>query len=173
MKTKLALLSTALILGATGCSATTEEPTVESATGGAAVKGKSKVARVGDKVTLKGTTYRVTKVRTSQSIGKDFMKEQANGRFVVIKLQLTNRKDEPAMIISENLRLIGGNGKNYSTSDDALFAVDKPLLLEEIQPDNTEKGTLVYDVPKGAVKGAALRVEDLFSDSKASIDLGL
>jgi hypothetical protein len=46
-------------------------------------------------------------------------------------------------------------------------------MLQEIQPDNAAKGALAYDLPKKAVKGAKLRVSDLFSDSKADIDLGL
>jgi len=124
-------------------------------------------------VTLKGTTYKVTKVRTAGAVGESFTRTQANGQFVLVNISLTNRKDEPATILSENLKLIGGNGKQYTTSDDALLSVDKPLLLEEIQPDNTEKGTLVYDLPGKAVKGATLRVEDLFSDSTAEIELGL
>ncbi len=93
---------------------------------------------------------------------------------MVVKLSLTNRKSEPATILEDNLRLIGGNGKNYSTSDDAILALDdQSFLLEEIQPDNTETGSLVFDVPKAAVQGSKLQVEDLFSDSKAQIRLGL
>jgi hypothetical protein len=162
----------ALPAGVAGCGEefATEEPTVERGSGGA-VKGK--VATVGDRVTLKGTTYKVTKVRTAGAVGESFTRTQANGQFVLVNISLTNRKDEPATILSENLKLIGGNGKQYTTSDDALLSVDKPLLLEEIQPDNTEKGTLVYDLPGKAVKGATLRVEDLFSDSTAEIELGL
>ena len=52
-----------------------------------------------------------------------YSKAEANGRFVIIKLELTNRKDEPATIAESNIGLIGGNGKKYSTSDDAIFAV--------------------------------------------------
>jgi uncharacterized protein DUF4352 len=148
----------------------TEEPTVESASGGAA---KGKTAKVGDKVTLKGTTYKVTNVRAAKTVGDSFMKETAHGKFVIVTVSLTNRKDEPATILSDNLKLVGGNGKRYTTSDDALFAIEDALLFEEIQPDNGEKGQLVYDLPAKAVKGATLRVEDLWSDSTADIKLGL
>jgi hypothetical protein len=168
----LAVCAALLSVAGVGCGEefATEEPTVESASGGAA---KGKVAAVGDKVTLKGTTYRVMNVTRTKSVGDSFTETRANGTFVLVRIALTNRKDEPATILSENLKLVGGNGKQYTTSDDALLAVDKPLLLEEIQPDNTEKGTLVYDLPAKAVKNATLRVEDLFSDSTAQIDLGL
>jgi uncharacterized protein DUF4352 len=169
-RTALALLAFVLtvpLLGAedSGCG-TTEEAKVE---------GGGKTARVGQRLTLKGTTYRVTNVRTAQVIGdNEFTREEANGSFVVVKLTLTNRKDEPATILEDNIRLIGGNGKNYSTSDDAILALGgQTFLLEEIQPDVTERGTLVYDVPKKALNGARLQVEDLFSNSKGQIRLGL
>jgi hypothetical protein len=166
-----ALISGALMFSA--CAAV-EEPTIESAGVNGASASGAKKAGVGDKVTLKGTTYRVSSVKTANSIGdSQFTRTRANGRFVVVKLSLTNRKSEPATIMESNLQLIGGNGKTYSTSDDAILATAGTFLLEEIQPDNTEKGVLVYDLPKKAVHGAALRVSDLFSDSKADIRLGL
>lgn len=164
-------------MGQEGCAETTsdEEPTVQKGKQNAAAGGSDTIAEVGDRVTLKGTTYKVTSVDTAKTLGDNpYTKEKANGQFVIVKLQLTNKKDEPATILEDNIRLIGGNGKNYSTSDDALFAVeDAGFILEEIQPDNTEKGTLVYDLPKKAVSGAQLQVSDLFSDSTARIELGL
>ena len=166
-------IAAAMLLSvAAGCAEElqTEEATIEGASGGAA---KGKTANVGDKVTLKGTSYKVTKVRTAKTVGNSFTKETANGQFVIVTVSLTNRKDEPATIMSENLKLVGGNGKRYTTSDDALFSVDDALVFEEIQPDNGEKGQLVYDLPAKAVNGATLRVEDLWSDSTADIKLGL
>ncbi len=158
-----------------------DEASVEKGDGGGGSgdggsDGGTETASVGDKLTLKGTTYQVTDVSTKSSIGDKSigLDEQASGTFVVVKLELTNRKDEPATIIEDNIRLIGGNGKNYSTSDDALFALDdQSFVFEEIQPDNTEEGTLVYDVPESATSGAKLQVEDLFSSQKGQIRLGL
>jgi Domain of unknown function (DUF4352) len=144
--------------------------------GGDSGNGKPKTASVGDPLTLKGTTYRVNSVRTTKTVGEQTYGTgaKANGRFVIVKLSLTNRKNEPATILEDNIRLIGGNGKNYSVSDDALLALDDQLnILDEIQPDVTEKGSLVYDVPRGAVSGATLQVQDLFSDAKGRVRLGL
>lgn len=138
--------------------------------GGSAVEA---TAQVGDKLSLKGTTYEVTRVETASEIGDSITQEKANGEFVLIEVELTNEETEPSTILSENLVLIGGNDSRYTTSDDALFAVDDALFFDEIQPGNTEAGTLVYDLPPNAVKGAILQVEDLFSDSTGQIDLGL
>jgi hypothetical protein len=152
-------------------SCSSEEATVEKQGGGKAV---GATAGVGDKLTLKGTTYRVTKVKTAQEIGDQYTGATANGTFIVVDLQLTNEKDEPATIIEDNIRIVGGNDSSYSTSDDAILVYpDQSLLLEEIQPGVTESGKLVYDLPPEAVKGSRLQVEDLFSGSTGEIRLGL
>jgi len=161
---------------AVGLSGSGDGPSVEEGGGGGGGGGKQKTASVGDKLTLEGTSYEVTDVSEKASIGDKSigLDEQANGVFVVVKLELTNRKPEPATILEDNIRLIGGNGKNYSVSDDAILALDdQTFAFEEIQPDNTEDGSLVYDVPKSATSGAKLQVEDLFSSQKGQIRLGL
>jgi hypothetical protein len=159
-------------MGQESCSETLdeEEPQVEKQGGGS-----GKVASLGDKMTLKGTTYRVErKPRTAAVLGDQYSRVKANGVFVIVPVCLTNRKNEPATILDDNIRLIGGNHKNYSTSDDALFALDdQSFVLDEIQPDVTECGTLVYDVPRQAISGSKLQVSDLFSDSTGEIRLGI
>ena len=131
-------------------------------------------AGVNQPLSLEGTTYQVLSAQTAQSVGDQFSRETANGTFVIVKIALTNQKNEPATILaSEGLRLVGGNGSAYSTSDELLMAVEDELVLEEIQPGLREQGTLVYDVPPAAVAGAELQVEDLFSDDKGRIKLGL
>ena len=167
--------SLALASVAVGCGEAfeAEEPQVKKKGGGA--DSGAEVAEVGDKLSLKGTTYKVTGATTAGSVGDGFLEEQADGEFVIVELSLTNDKDEPATIFGDNLRLLGGNDKEYSVSTEASIAVggDAVLLLEEIQPEVTKKGTLIYDVPKKAVSGSRLQVEDLFSGSTGEIDLGL
>ena len=165
-------LAAFLALGASedGCSSLEEEQPKIQKQGG----GKAEVARVGDKLTLKGTTYQVTSARTAKSVGDEYVGAQANGVFVLVDLSLTNRKKEPATISESEIKLIGGNGSEYSQSTDAQFSLDNAFfILEEIQPGVTQTGTLVYDLPPKAVKGAMLRVEDFWSDSFGEIKLGL
>ena len=149
-------LAAALLLG--GCAAVEEEaqvtPAESSTTSGGTrstenSEDSQSVAKVGDTLTLKGTAYKVTKVRTTAKVGSDFTEVNADGVFVVVNLTLTNTKDEPATILEDLVRLKGGNGKEYTTDLDAAFAVDNPLVLaEEIQPDLSKKIVAVYDVPR-------------------------
>lgn len=141
--------------------------------GGGSGEPPSATAKIGETLSLTGTSYEVTSVETASEVGNQFTKEKANGEFIIVEIELTNEETEPSTIFSEAIVVIGGNGSEYTTSDDALFSVDDSLLLEEIQPGNSEKGTLIYDLPPDAVKGAYLRVEDLFSDATGAIDLGL
>lgn len=149
-----------------------EEATVEKQGSGESATGA--VAGVGDRLTLKGTTYRVTNARTAKQVGSGYTAVTANGAFIIVDLQLTNEESEPATILEDNIRVIGSNGSSYSTSDDAILAFPgQTFLLEEIQPGVTESGKLVYDLPSGAVSGSKLQVEDLFSGSTGEINLGL
>ncbi len=166
-------------------SCSTEEPTVEKANkkdSGKKSSGEKKSAEqsgttagVGDKLSLKGTTYQVVSAKTASSVGGEYLNEEANGVFVIVTLKLTNEEDEPSTIFEDAISLIGGNGSKYSTSTGAAMVMgdDSFFLLEEIQPGLTVKGKLVYDIPKKALSGAYLQVEDLFSDSTGEIDLGL
>lgn len=124
-------------------------------------------------LSLEGNTYTVTGARTTGSLGSSFTRVDANGTFLVLDVTLVNEKQEPATIMADALRIVGSNGASYSTSDDALLAVDDQFILEEIQPGLTERGTLVYDLPPSAVGGAQLEVQDLFSDETGRIKLGV
>ena len=130
-------------------------------------------AGVGDTVELKGTEYTVTKVETADTVGGEFTKSTADGKYVVVYLTLKNLKDEPATILGDAVRLVGNNGKEYTTDTDTLGAFENQFILEQIQPDLAKDVVAVYDIPPGAVSGAKLQVKDLFSDSKGEIDLGL
>lgn len=180
---------------AAGCAAEEEEPTVESGAAAAssaddgstaAAEGNSTSAdtkkaeaakadaKVGDVMNLKGTAYKVLSAKTAKKVGEDFTEVKADGTFVIVKLTLTNLKDEPATILEDAIHFVGANGKEYSTSSDALLAVEDAFILEEIQPEVEKKVTLVYDVPPKALgPDAVIQVKDLWSDSTGTINLGL
>ena len=129
-------------------------------------------AAVGDTVELKGTEYTVTKVERAATVGGEFNKSTADGEYVIVYFTLKNLKDEPATILSDAVRLVGSNGKEYTTDTDTIGAFDNQFILEEIQPDLEKDVVAVYDIPPDAISGSKLQVKDLFSDSKGEIDLG-
>ena len=77
---------------------------------------------------MKGTEYTVTKVETADTVGGEFTKPTADGKYVVVHLTLKNLKDEPATIVGD-VRLVGNNGKEYTTDTDTLGAFENQFIL--------------------------------------------
>jgi len=137
-------------------------------------KSDDEVAKVGQAVTNAGTTYKVTSVKTTDTIGDpDFLGERADGTFVIVNLQLTNNKDETKTFMDNNAKLKTSDGNEYETSDKALMAFgDKSLMLKDIQPDLTTRGKLAFEIPPSKVSGSTLEIEDLWGSGEIKVDLG-
>lgn len=144
-----------------------------SSGGGDKEQGKS--GSVGQPLQNAGTTYEVTSATTAATIGEQEFGSgaKADGQFVVVELTLTNNKDETKTFSDSSAKLVTTDGKKYETSSDAIFAVEDSLILKDIQPDLTTKGTLVFDVPPAKVAGSKLVVEDLFGSGEITVALGL
>ncbi len=166
------LAATALFaLPAVGC-AELEEPTSgESAKSG---NKTSKSGKVGETLRNAGTSYKVTKVRTTKTLGDpEFLGERANGRFVIVNLAITNHKDETKTFTNSTVKLKTADGNKYETSTDAEMSLDKSLMLEDIQPDLTTRGQVAFDIPEKKLNGAKLVIEDFWGQGKVKVNLGL
>lgn len=131
------------------------------------------VGTVGTPLENAGTTYTVSNVENTSTIGSSYSKETTSGTFVVIDLELTNNKDETKTFMSSSAKLRTTDGKDYDTSDKGMFANDTILILEEIHPDLTTKGKLVFELPASKAAGSQLVIEDLWGDGSVKFDLGL
>jgi hypothetical protein len=132
---------------------------------------------VGQTISLEGTKYTVTQAETAEAVGSQFMREQADGVFVVVTLTIENTKNETKTFMDEAAKFVTKDGSSYSTDSDGTFAVlgdgEEPLWLTDMQPDLPKTGKLVFDVPPAKVKGGVLEVSDLFGRGEAYIALGL
>lgn len=148
-----------------------------SAGGGESSDGGDDAAsgKVGEAIENAGTTYKVTDVRTTDTIGDpDLGGARADGEFVIVTLQLTNNKDETKTFSDASAKIATSDGNQYETSDKAIFAFEEEsLLLKDIQPDLTTKGKLAFELPPNKVSGSTLVIEDLFGDGEIKVDLGL
>ncbi len=138
---------------------------------------KSNPVAIGETIELQGTRYTVKSAKTAPTVGGEFLEEKAGGVYVIVELTIENTKDETKTFLDEAAKLIGGNGKKYSTDSDGTFAAigddGETLIFEDMQPDVPKTGVLVYDVPKAAVAGGLLQVSDLFGRGEAYINLAL
>ena len=112
---------------------------------------------------------------TSKTLGDQEygLGEKANGTFVVVDLKITNRKNETKTFMDNSAKLVTKDGNAYESSTEASMSLKDDLMLEDIQPDLTTKGSIGYDVPESKVAGAKLVIEDLWGDGEVTIKLGL
>ncbi len=69
---------------------------------------------VGQPLTNAGTTYTVTNVETTGTIGDpDMLGARADGVFVIVSLELTNTKDETKTFMDSSSRIETADGKAY------------------------------------------------------------
>jgi len=122
--------------------------------------------------------WQVTDARTATTLGDSTigLDEQADGVFVVVDLKVRSDKDESVTLTDTAFQLeVGGN--TYDTDSDGTFAAigtgDDPLFFEDIGPDATIQGPVVFDVPANAVKNQPeMRFNELgFGSSHAYISL--
>lgn len=134
---------------------------------------QSNPAKIGQAVDLEGTRYTINAVRTAPTVGGSFLKEKADGVFVVVDLTIENRKDESKIFMDSATQFTAPDGTSYATDSDASIVADDSLILTEMHPDLPTDGTLIFDVPQAKLKGGLLEVSDLFGGGEAYIDLGL
>jgi hypothetical protein len=107
--------------------------------------------KVGEKVRDDGYQFTVTKVTCGVSrVGDQYLGEKAQGKFCLVKLQVKNVGNEPIYFSDENQALVDTKGKTYSPDDEAWIYVDDSDPFGEINPGNTLKTTVPFDVSKRA-----------------------
>jgi hypothetical protein len=167
----IALLAVAGVIG--GCSSTYTADEGGAAKGGATAKGdksekkRSCGARATDectprvsqksKVRVDALYWQVRSAETATTIGDMTygLGEKADGVFVVVDLKVRSAKSE-SVTLTDNVFQLEIGGKTYDTDSDGTIAAvgagDNPFFLEDIGPDATTRGKVVFDVPKSALK---------------------
>ena len=136
------------------------------------------------KVTVDGLEWSLSDVRTAQTIGDPSIGTDAaaDGVFVIATLKVHSTKGETATLMDDVVQVEGGKeGAVYSSDTDGSTAAmlssgsgdAEPFFLEDIQPDTTAIGTVVFDVPQSVLaSGAELRFNELgFGETHAYIRL--
>jgi hypothetical protein len=110
---------------------------------------------------------------TSLSDPDGFETTTANGTYLVLTVDLTNKLDSPVDIASDQTALILTSGKQYQEDFDAENGADQQSFLWQLdnglQPDETRTGDFVFDLPPKAIRrfqndGGALAIAELGDD---------
>jgi Domain of unknown function (DUF4352) len=161
---KMAVLLT--ILGIAGCSSlvglidpsTTGDTTPPAATSSedpgaepGAEASEPPTYQIGEKARDDSYQFVVTKVRCGvRRIGDAYSNGKAQGQFCLVNLKVKNVGKDPINFSDENQALIDTKGKQYSPDDAAWIYIDDAEIYAEINPSNTLKTTVPFDVAKKA-----------------------
>lgn len=179
------ILVIAAIAGATGSDDTDNAPTSTSPSASSSddqdegtaeqasdeEDGAEIVAGIGDTVQSGDFEITVNSVgEPTATIGGEFTEETAQGEYIPVNLSLTNTGSDAAYVMDSDIELKAGE-TTYSSSTDALFALEDAFVFEEVNPGNTLTGTLVFDVPAGTPVDELVFSGGIF-DEAAIIKLG-
>jgi Domain of unknown function (DUF4352) len=110
-------------------------------------------AGVGDKVTDGGYEFTVTDVKDGpKRIGSEDFGHSPQGRFIYVYVTVTNNGDEPGMFHDSQVTGVDDKGRKLNADGEATIYLgeESGAFLNEINPGNTVKGLVVFDVPKAS-----------------------
>lgn len=96
-------------------------------------------------------TVRSVKCGISTVGTNPYLQEKAQGQFCAVALTVENIGDEPQSMFADNQFAFDGKGRKFSANSMASIADESSQVLwEEINPGNSVKGKVYFDLPKGA-----------------------
>ncbi len=108
--------------------------------------------------------FRVTDVASAKTIGDNqFLQTTAQGVFVIFTLQVTNTGNEARRFSAMAQKLIDSSGRKYDASTSADTNLNRMDSLGQINPGNTVKVMVAFDVPPDLKMNALELHDSLFS----------
>lgn len=130
-------------------------------------KGENAVAGAMNKASKDGKfEFTVTKMKCGvPTVGPAELGQRAQGEFCLINVTIKNVGTSAELFIDSSQQAVDAKGNTYSVdSGAAIFAnEDSSTFLEQINPGNTVKGLLVFDVPKGTKLTEVILHESMFT----------
>ncbi|NVI92872.1 DUF4352 domain-containing protein [Actinomadura sp. BRA 177] len=118
--------------------------------------------------------FTVTKVKKGvKKVGNEYFGDTAQGQFVIISVTVKNIGDEARTFTNGNQTLIDTKGREFDADPEASLWTDKESksFLQQINPGNSVKGRLIYDVPRGT-KLKAIELHDSMWSGGVTVPLG-
>ncbi|GAA2158585.1 uncharacterized protein DUF4352 [Humibacillus xanthopallidus] len=118
-------------------------------------------AKMGQKVRDGQFEFTVTKVKSGvKSVGDEYVNQKAQGQYVLVSITVSNIGDKAQMLADSSQKVRDAKGREFSTDTAAaIYIKDNQVFINEINPGNSVKGTLVFDMPKGTAP-ASIELHD-------------
>lgn len=125
----------------------------------------AKTPGLGDKVRDGKFEFTVTKVEKGiEEVGDQYLNQEAQGQFVLVHLTVKNIGDRAQTFYDSNQNLTDTKGRTFEADSTAGIYLDQAnLWLEEINPGNSVKGVIVFDVPTSAKLSSIDLHDSMFS----------
>lgn len=96
--------------------------------------------------------FTVTGVSEAKTVGSGYFQESAQGKFVIVKVMISNNQKDAITVDSNSFNLIDNQGRQFSTSVEGMAAVQisenhTKGFLTKLNPGMVIDSTFVYDVP--------------------------
>ncbi|WP_024934748.1 MULTISPECIES: DUF4352 domain-containing protein [Actinomadura] len=168
----------AVVASSSGSPSTTSS---SSSTPAAQTKGGEKKASTKPVTNGIGREYRdgkfaftVTKVKKGvKKVGDEYVGDTAQGQFVFIYVTVKNIGNKARTFTHHNQTLIDTKSRKFEADPEASLWTDKDSksFLQQINPGNSVKGILIYDVPRGT-RLKAIDLHDSMFSGGVTVPLG-
>lgn len=118
--------------------------------------------------------FTVTKVKKGvKKVGNEYFGDKAQGQFVIVYVTVENIGDKAQTFISSNQTLIDTKGRKFEADPEAAVWTNQESksFFEQINPGNSVKGTLIYDVPR-RTRLKAIELHDSLFSGGVTVPLG-
>ncbi len=114
-------------------------------------KAAATMPTIGDTVTDGGLSFKVTKYGPGpKRIGTQYLGANPQGAFWLVNVTVKNTGDKAAYFAGSSQKLLAGDVEYEADSGSVVFLPDAKSLFTSINPGNSVRGTIVYDLPKSA-----------------------
>lgn len=113
---------------------------------------KPQEATIGTEVHVGNFAYRVDDIAFKKTVGNEFVRENADGVFLIVYLSLVNIDNESHTLDNSMFSLTDMDGIEYEYSIDGSTAIEmsghKTIFLKQCQPKIATSGILIFEVPQ-------------------------
>lgn len=117
-------------------------------------KEEEKTYGIGDEVTVKNLTYKVNGIEETNTISSILGDKTTEGKYIIVDLTVGNKDKKARYVDGQMLRVLVDDGTEYSSDSELDMYVNEDIgfFLASINPNLTQTGKVVFELPKSAEK---------------------
>ncbi|WP_082356910.1 DUF4352 domain-containing protein [Halorubrum tropicale] len=124
--------------------------------------------------------YTVSSASTADAIGGEYSREEANGVFLIVQLEMVNQTSETINISSNHLKAVDSDGNQFDADAGASVYLESDgrfdvsgISFEQLNPGLSTSGAVIFDVATGSSYSLLVEPVGLFSSADSHlVELG-